>query len=107
MITVNNIATALYGAYTKRKLNGDELNKWGLLYYNAVCSIPVLLAVLAALQPNVAEEVMKWKQWSNPFAVLSLFCSVVLGLFLNYSVFLCTQVTNATTTAVIGALKNI
>jgi hypothetical protein len=51
--------------------------------------------------------VLKFEGWNDPEFQLMFFVSSVMGCILNYSIFLCTTINSALTTAVIGALKNI
>lgn len=51
--------------------------------------------------------VLKFDGWSDPEFQAVFFVSSVMGCILNYSIFLCTTINSALTTAVIGALKNI
>ena len=52
-------------------------------------------------------EVKKFTGWSNPYFVCEYLASCVMGLVLNYSIFLCTEYNSALVTTVVGCLKNI
>ena len=51
--------------------------------------------------------VLKFEGWKDPNFQAMFLLSSIMGCILNYSIFLCTTVNSALTTAVIGALKNI
>eukprot|EP00941_MAST-03F_sp_MAST-3F-sp1_P004368 g4368.t1 len=116
-ILVNNFFTAAYGIVIKIKTGSlkkaksnsfPQLGKFGLLYYNSLCSAPLMIALLVLLDgSDLLEKVSVWPGWGTFSGVFSLFLSLILGVVLNYSIFLCTQVTSATTTSVVGSLKNI
>ena len=53
------------------------------------------------------EKIMAFPGWSD-WRFVSMFClAATMGCILNYSIFVCTTVNSALTTAVIGALKNV
>jgi solute carrier family 35 protein len=108
----NNVFTALYGGVSKSKLSGkpkDEtpLTKFGLLYYNSLLSFPFMLAVVLLLEPAAFTATFTWFSMAGPWELTFFSFSLVMGVVLNYAVFLCTQLNSATTTCVTGSLKNI
>ena len=108
LVMGNNVFTALQGVVTKMKLSDvGKLNKFGLLYYNSLCSIPIFALLIVGTEPDLAEDLRNYAHWGDPGFQFCLLGSIVLGVILNYCIFWCTQVNSATTTGVIGSMKNI
>lgn len=103
----NNVFGALYGVTTKSKLSGQDLSKFGLLYYNSICAAPILFALMAMTEPDLQQRLATYEHWGEPMLLITLTGSIILGVVLNYAVFWCTQVNSATTTAVVGSMKNV
>jgi len=107
-VMMNNICTATQGVYMKKKLDTQELGKYGILYYN--CLIMLLPTYfLAQFAPNDTwgKAIYEFDGWNRTEFVLKFFTSCVMGLILNFSIVLCTHHNSALTTTVIGCLKNV
>jgi drug/metabolite transporter (DMT)-like permease len=61
----------------------------------------------SSLPLSTLEKVYEFSHWNDPSFLLLFFLAASMGSVLNYSIFLCTTVNSALTTAVVGALKNI
>ena len=61
----------------------------------------------AALLVSSCTKVLTHPAWADPHFVALFVFSATMGSVLNYSIFLCTSVNSALTTAVVGCLKNI
>eukprot|EP00124_Ichthyophonus_hoferi_P003998 Ihof_evm3s393 gene=Ihof_evmTU3s393 len=98
-IMVNNIATALNGVVMKKKLDSKDLGTFGLMYYNSLFSLPILIVYF--MFQGEWEGVRNFDQWFN-FGFLTCFlCASMMGFVLNFSIFHCTKVNSALTTTVI------
>eukprot|EP00241_Pyramimonas_parkeae_P006921 CAMPEP_0114230482 /NCGR_PEP_ID=MMETSP0058-20121206/3497_1 /TAXON_ID=36894 /ORGANISM="Pyramimonas parkeae, CCMP726" /LENGTH=339 /DNA_ID=CAMNT_0001341693 /DNA_START=131 /DNA_END=1151 /DNA_ORIENTATION=+ len=78
-----------------------------LLLYNAILSIPVLLLVVL-LDGEFHPAMTKLYARSAEFNFMSvLLASLLMGILLNYAIFLCTQNNSALTTCIVGVLKGV
>jgi solute carrier family 35 len=108
LIMGNNVFGALQGVVMKMKLSETkQLTKFGLLYYNSMCSVPIFMLMIMILEPDLQTKLRQYEHWGNPVLSFCLCGSIVLGVILNYAIFWCTQVNSATTTAVVGSMKNL
>ncbi|KAJ3699084.1 hypothetical protein LUZ61_002789 [Rhynchospora tenuis] len=85
----------------------DGLSSIELMYYNSLLSLPFLLFVIIATGefPN-SLSVLSNKASSVGFLVI-LVLSLVMGIVLNFTMFLCTIVNSALTTTIVGVLKGV
>lgn len=103
-VLMNDVTTAANTLYIKKRLNA-EVNKYELMLYNSyIVSLP---ALCLAYYTGDIQAALQFSGWSNPWFLLSFTLSCVMGFILNYATMLCTQLTSALTTTVVGALKNI
>jgi len=101
-IMIYCITTALFLVYQKK--HGQNLNAFGLLYYNNIISLPFIVFLVwigdefdgAIKYPN--------STWGFRFA---FFLSTITAFLLNYSIFLCVKYNSPLTTSIVGHLKSI
>ena len=82
-----------------------------LLNYNAALSMPFLFVMMLVLgEANVLSETLEagvvTAGGQLPFVALTALCSL-LGVVLNYALFLCTLYNSALATTVVGVLKGV
>jgi len=105
-VLLNDVCTAGTGVMTKKKLNSNNIGKYGLMYYNALLMLPP--TVLVSYQTGDLERAYNYEGWSTGAIFPLLFLlSCVFGFILMYSTLLCTQYNSPLTTSIIGSLKNI
>ena len=82
---------------------------------NSRADIGLKLNALDAAENNAAavaikstiDEVMSFAHWTDWQFICLFSLAAIMGSVLNYSIFLCTTINSALTTAVIGCLKNV
>lgn len=60
-----------------------------------------------ALGQSTLTKMSEYDGWGKTDFVLIFICAALLGSVLNYSIFVCTTINSALTTAVVGCLKNV
>ncbi|XP_047106491.1 UDP-sugar transporter UST74c-like [Schistocerca piceifrons] len=105
LVLLNDFFTAAYGVIMKKKLDIADLGKNGLLFYNSAMMIPFITA-LSWVAGDLGTT-MEFTLWNDPLFIAYFVLSCVLGLFLNYSMMLCTHYNSALTTMVVGCIKNV
>ncbi|XP_062120185.1 UDP-galactose/UDP-glucose transporter 7 [Humulus lupulus] len=85
----------------------DGLSSVEIMFYNSFLSIPFLLFLIIATGefPN-SISILIAKSNSFYFLVI-LILSLVMGIALNFTMFLCTIVNSALTTTIVGVLKGV
>ncbi|GAB2215816.1 hypothetical protein Droror1_Dr00020219 [Drosera rotundifolia] len=85
----------------------DGLSSVEIMFYNSFLSIPflVLLILVTGEFPNSLSLLLAK---STSFSFLMIFVvSMVMGIVLNFTMFLCTVVNSALTTTIVGVLKGV
>eukprot|EP01038_Epipyxis_sp_PR26KG_P017166 gene17166-23649_t len=59
------------------------------------------------MQHSTLYSIYQFQKWNNSQFVFMFILAACMGSILNYSIFLCTTLNSALTTAVVGALKNV
>lgn len=101
----NCVCTASYVLYMKHATKTIKLSKIGMVYYNNLLSIPILV-VGAYFRGEFTEFFSREDLHSLPYLSLSLYAGMV-GFCLNLATLWCVSNTTATTYAVVGALNKI
>ncbi|XXQ38588.1 Sugar phosphate transporter domain-containing protein [Plasmodiophora brassicae] len=102
---ITNLATAIYIVLIKFYKETLNLDAFGMLFYNAILSTPVLVVI--SLFNHDFADMADFEDINNAafWCVFILSCS--LGFAINYSVFLNTSVNSPLTQTVTGQLKDI
>ncbi|OWM86859.1 hypothetical protein CDL15_Pgr015895 [Punica granatum] len=101
------IAKTMYLVLVERSGAEDGLSSIEIMFYNSFLSLPFLLFLIIATGefPNSLALLIA-KSNSLSFLVI-LVLSLVMGIVLNYTMFLCTIVNSALTTTIVGVLKGV
>uniref|UniRef100_A0A0D9WMS3 Sugar phosphate transporter domain-containing protein n=1 Tax=Leersia perrieri TaxID=77586 RepID=A0A0D9WMS3_9ORYZ len=85
----------------------DGLSSVELMFYNSVLSLPFLFFIIIATgEFPYSLSVLSEKTASLTFSLI-LVISLVMGIFLNFTMFWCTIVNSALTTTIVGVLKGV
>lgn len=84
----------------------DEIGSYGLMFYNNLFSLPVVLILLLTNEREM-HALREFDRWRNKSLWLCLLLTSIFGFVLNYTYFLCTKLNSPLTTTVVGALKNV
>lgn len=104
-MVMNCLCTAGYVLYMKHATKTVRLAKFGMVFYNNLLSLPILLGG-AALRGEFAVLTRTEELHTMPYLTLSLYAGLV-GFFLNLATLWCVSNNSATTYAVVGALNKI
>ncbi|CAL9054069.1 unnamed protein product [Musa banksii] len=85
----------------------EGLSSVEIMFYNSLLSLPFLLfLIIATGEFPHSVAVLSGKAYSFAFLVI-LVISLIMGIVLNYTMFLCTIVNSALTTTIVGVLKGV
>lgn len=107
-IMANNACTAANGVFMKKMLDPKDkssLGKFGLMYYNCLLSLPVVMMVVYT--EGKLQEIRNFADLGNAAFQIYFVASSVMGFVLTFAIVVCTQVNSALTTTVVGCIKNV
>jgi len=104
LVVLNCGTTAWYLVLITKKQQETKLDSFGLMFYNNMFSIPVLLCTVWFIETDV---LYSFKQWHSAGFQIVFFMSCLLAFALNYFVFLCSIVNSPLATSIAGQLKSI
>ncbi|KAK7351443.1 hypothetical protein VNO77_10918 [Canavalia gladiata] len=85
----------------------NGLSSVEIMFYNSFLSLPFLMFLIVATgEFPYSLSVLFAKSYSFSFLVI-LILSLVMGIVLNFTMFLCTIVNSALTTTIVGVLKGV
>lgn len=104
-MALNCMSTAAYVLYMANKSKHMKLSKWGMVFYNNLLSLPILLptALVFGELPRMLSDPLL----ADPGFLAMAFFSGGVGFLLNLCALWCVGATSATTYAVVGALNKV
>lgn len=85
----------------------DGLSSIEIMFYNSFLSLPVLVFIVIATR-EVPDSISLLFAKSSSISFLVIFvASLIMGIALNFTMFLCTIVNSALTTTIVGVLKGV
>ncbi|KAF6149091.1 hypothetical protein GIB67_018669 [Kingdonia uniflora] len=85
----------------------DGLSSVEIMFYNSLLSLPVLLFLIIATGEFPNSVSILFDKTSSLAFLAVLIISLVMGIVLNYTMFLCTIINSALTTTIVGVLKGV
>merc|ERR1711879_180116 len=100
---INDFATAGYLVFTKKVK--DELNPFGLIFYNTLISFPLMLFI--SFLTDEFTYVTNFEYLGDWLFLVSFIGAGLMAFAVNLTTAWCTQVNSALTTSVVGQTKNV
>lgn len=85
----------------------DGLSSVELMFYNGLLSLPFLMFLIIATGEFPHSLSLLFEKANSLTFFVILILSLVMGIVLNYTMFLCTIVNSALTTTIVGVLKGV
>ncbi|KAF5456569.1 hypothetical protein F2P56_026037 [Juglans regia] len=85
----------------------DGLSSVEIMFYNSTLSLPFLLFLIIATGEFPSSISLLFAKSNSLYFLVILILSLVMGIVLNFTMFLCTIVNSALTTTIVGVLKGV
>ncbi|KAG6643938.1 UDP-galactose/UDP-glucose transporter 7-like isoform X2 [Carya illinoinensis] len=85
----------------------DGLSSVEIMFYNSMLSLPFLLFLIIATGEFPNSLSLLFAKSNSLYFLAILILSLVMGIALNFTMFLCTIVNSALTTTIVGVLKGV
>ncbi|KAL3877910.1 hypothetical protein ACJMK2_035552 [Sinanodonta woodiana] len=99
---LSNISQSLYLLLIQRSAHG-KMSTVETLQLNSINTLPLLTVAMICM--GEVQNVTSYDRFNELSFIVAFLATISLGCLLNYSLFLCTRLTSALTTSVVGGLK--
>lgn len=97
----------MYLVLVERSGAEDGLSSVEIMFYNSFLSLPFLLFLIIATGEFPSSLSLLFAKSTSVSFLVILILSLLMGIVLNYTMFLCTIVNSALTTTIVGVLKGV
>nr|XP_039274155.1 UDP-galactose/UDP-glucose transporter 7-like [Styela clava] len=98
------VSQALYLITLQRLDMEHNIGALSISYINSINCLPVM--ALIVICTGEINSIVTFEHWHNPGFIISFIALVLYGCLFTYSMFLCTTVNSALTTALVGVAKS-
>ncbi|XP_027942209.1 UDP-galactose/UDP-glucose transporter 7 [Vigna unguiculata] len=107
MAFVSVFFQTMYLVLVERSGAEDGLSSLEIMFYNSFLSLPFLMFLIIATGEFPKSLSLLFAQSYSFSFLMILILSLVMGIVLNFTMFLCTIVNSALTTTIVGVLKGV
>uniref|UniRef100_A0A6N2NJX8 Sugar phosphate transporter domain-containing protein n=1 Tax=Salix viminalis TaxID=40686 RepID=A0A6N2NJX8_SALVM len=97
----------MYLVLVERSGAEDGLSSVEIMFYNSFLSLPVLTFLIIITGEFPSSLALLFAKSNSLSFLLILVISLIMGIVLNFTMFLCTIVNSALTTTIVGVLKGV
>ncbi|GMN39862.1 hypothetical protein TIFTF001_009100 [Ficus carica] len=97
----------MYLVLVEKSGGEDGLSSIEIMFYNSFLSLPFLLFLIIATGEFPNSLSILFAKSNSLYFLVILVLSLVMGIVLNFTMFLCTIVNSALTTTIVGVLKGV
>jgi GDP-mannose transporter len=101
---MNCLSTSGYVLYMRYASSTIQLPKFGMVYYNNVLSILILLPIM--FLRHEYKSFVDPVYWNIQFLIINILAGI-LGFYLNFASLWCVSSTSATTYAIVGSVNKV
>lgn len=107
MALVSVFFQTMYLVLVERSGAEDGLSSIEIMFYNSLLSLPFLTFMIIVTGEFPTSLSLLYAKSASIYFFVMLVLSLVMGIILNYTMFLCTIVNSALTTTIVGVLKGV
>ncbi|PWA94131.1 sugar phosphate transporter domain-containing protein [Artemisia annua] len=107
MALVSVFFQTMYLVLVERSGAEDGLSSIEIMFYNSLLSLPFLTFMIIVTGEFPTSLSLLYAKSASIYFFVMLVLSLVMGIVLNYTMFLCTIVNSALTTTIVGVLKGV
>ncbi|KAD4178671.1 hypothetical protein E3N88_27348 [Mikania micrantha] len=101
------LVSTMYLVLVERSGAEDGLSSIEIMFYNSLLSLPFLAFLIIVTGEFPSSLSLLYAKSASIYFFVMFVLSLVMGIILNYTMFLCTIVNSALTTTIVGVLKGV